>query len=195
MRLLKIGTGEDFNLVERSGNNMKPYAILSHVWGEPEQEVTYKDLVEGTGKQKAGYDKIKFCAKQAETDGIQYIWVDTCCIDKSSSAELSEAINSMYHWYEDATKCYAYLFDVSLSEESSSINIAATNFDRSKWFERGWTLQELIAPQEVVFYSKEWRHIGTKLGLAKDLTKITRIDDRVLCGAHPRTCSIADRMS
>jgi hypothetical protein len=107
MRLLKIGTGDDFSLVELKREKMQPYAVLSHVWGEEDQEVTFKDMVEKTGKKKVGFDKIRFCAQEAINDGIEYFWVDTCCIDKSSSTELSEAINSMYRWYEDATTCYS----------------------------------------------------------------------------------------
>ena len=195
MRLLKIETGDDFSLVELKSDEMQPYAVLSHVWGKPDQEGTFRDIMDKTGKQKVSFDKISFCAKQAEEDKIQYFWVDTCCIDNSSSAELSEAINSMYHWYDDATICYAYMSDVSCPEGNFPVDLAAIGFPQSEWFERGWTLQELIAPPEVVFYSKEWRCIGTKLDLAKDLTKITGIDGRVLGGAHPSVCSIAARMS
>jgi hypothetical protein len=195
MRLLKVESGGNFSLVQLERDKMQPYAVLSHVWGETDQELTFKDIMDKTGKQKAGYEKIDFCAKQAEEDKIQYIWVDTCCIDKSSSAELSEAINSMYHWYENATKCYAYLSDVSYPERTSRGQGTPVDFPTSRWFERGWTLQELIAPQDVVFYSKEWRLIGTKSTLARDLQKITGIDGRVLEGAHPSLCSVADRMS
>jgi hypothetical protein len=153
MRLLKVERGGDFSLVQLERDKMQPYAVLSHVWGETDQELTFRDLMDKTGKQKAGYEKIDFCAKQAEEDNIQYIWVDTCCIDKSSSAELSEAINSMYHWYEDATKCYAYLSDVAYPEGTSRGQGTPVGFPTSRWFRRGWTLQELIAPHDVVFYS------------------------------------------
>jgi hypothetical protein len=96
MRLLRLKDDGEFSLAEYFGNNIPRYAILSHTWGADNEEVTFKDLVEGTGKSKAGYNKIRFCAKQAAKDGLQFFWVDTCCIDKSSSAELSEAINSMF---------------------------------------------------------------------------------------------------
>ena len=141
MRLLKIETGDDFSLVELKSDEMQPYAVLSHVWGKPDQEGTFRDIMDKTGKQKVSFDKISFCAKQAEEDKIQYFWVDTCCIDNSSSAELSEAINSMYHWYDDATICYAYMSDVSCPEGNFPVDLAAIGFPQSEWFERGWTLQ------------------------------------------------------
>jgi hypothetical protein len=114
MRLLKVESHGEFSLTDDiTGSDIPPYAILSHTWGADREEVTFKDMVEGTGKRKAGYVKIRFCGKQAASHGLQYFWVDTCCIDKSSSAELTEAINSMFRWYRDAAKCYVYLSDVS----------------------------------------------------------------------------------
>jgi hypothetical protein len=111
MRLLKYNKDDEFSLAEFSGDNIPQYAILSHRWGEG--EVTLADLMDGTGKSKAGYGKIRFCGEQARVDRLQYFWVDTCCIDKSNSVELAEAINSMFRWYQDAAKCYVYLPDVS----------------------------------------------------------------------------------
>src|SRR6266568_2116349 len=108
MRLLRK-ENDEIVITEFVGNDVPPYAILSHTWGADDQEVTFKDLTEGTGKNKAGYGKIEFCGKQAASDGLQYFWVDTCCIDKSSSTELTEAINSMFRWYRVAAKCYVYL--------------------------------------------------------------------------------------
>lgn len=133
MRLLQIQDSGKFSLVERVGNDIPPYAILSHTWGPSKDEVTYHDLLNGTGRNKMGYCKLEFCRKQAEQDRLQYFWVDTCCIDKTSSAELSEAINSMYSWYQAAEVCYAYLADVPSNN----------TFSCSRWFTRGWTLQEL----------------------------------------------------
>src|SRR6266702_6883395 len=115
MRLLRIEDDGEFSLVEFVGNNIPRYAILSHTWRADDEELTFKDLVEGTGKSKVGYSKIRFCSTQAAGDDLQFFWVDTCCIDKSSSAELSEAINSMFRWYRNAAKCYVYLSDVSRS--------------------------------------------------------------------------------
>ena len=147
MRLLRLEDNGGFSLVEYVGDHMPQYSILSHTWGADHEEVTFKDLTEGTGKNKAGYRKLAFCGKQAAKDGLQYFWVDTCCIDKTSSAELSEAINSMFSWYQRATVCYAYLVDVdgSLSDSDDLYS----QVKPSRWFTRGWTLQELLAPREL----------------------------------------------
>ena len=118
MRLLQLETDDSFSLVDFIGRDPERYAILSHTWGPNNEEVTYQDLLSGTGKERSGYHKLIFCGKQAAKDGLQYFWVDTCCIDKSSSAELSEAINSMFRWYSEATKCYVYLSDVSCAADS-----------------------------------------------------------------------------
>ena len=124
MRLLQLDDGGGYSLVEFVGKNIPRYAVLSHTWGPDHEEVTFKDLIDHSGNDKAGYKKIQFCAAQAARDGLQFSWVDTCCIDKSSSAELSEAINSMFRWYHEAAKCYVYLPDVStnayISTELSS---------------------------------------------------------------------------
>jgi hypothetical protein len=158
MRLLQIDnkTGDEFSLVEFIGDTPR-YAILSHTWGPNGTEVTYKDLVEGTGKNKAGYKKIRACGRQSAKAKYKYFWVDTCCIDKTSSAELSEAINSMYHWYEEAGVCFAYIEDASPSLPMSEWTIS-----NIRWFTRGWTLQELLAPQEVEFFDTDWSALGTR---------------------------------
>jgi hypothetical protein len=115
MRLLTINDSGDLSLIEADGN--LDYAILSHTWGKECDEVTYKDLIQGTGNGKPGYKKMKFCVEQTARDGLCYSWVDTCCINKENFPELSEAINSMFRWYSEATRCYVYLADVSASEE------------------------------------------------------------------------------
>ncbi|KAF2188751.1 HET-domain-containing protein, partial [Zopfia rhizophila CBS 207.26] len=145
MRLLRTKTLE---LSEFLGSNIPPYAILSHTWGA--EEVSFDDMNgdRGTTLTKAGYRKIRQCCEKALLDGFDYLWVDTCCIDKRSSVELSEAINAMFKWYQNSAVCYAYLADVPSREEPTSKNIA---FAASRWFTRGWTLQELIAPLRVHF--------------------------------------------
>ena len=158
MRLLKLEDNGEFSLIEFVGNETPRYAILSHTWGADNEEATFKDLLEGTSKSKAGYEKIRFCKEQAANDGLQYFWVDTCCIDKSSSAELTEAINSMFRWYQDAAKCYVYLSDVLVSGSAGDNQFShkwKVAFKKSRWFTRGWTLQELIAPASVEFFSKD----------------------------------------
>ncbi|KAH8588261.1 heterokaryon incompatibility protein-domain-containing protein [Bisporella sp. PMI_857] len=159
MRLLERKNDDEFTLTKDIIDNIPDYAILSHTWGADSEEVTFKDLMDGTGRNKAGYDKIWFCGEQARRDGLRYFWVDSCCIDKSSSAVLSEAIISMFRWYHNSVKYYVYLADVSrppldANGESTQIFWEST-FRKSKWFTRGWTLQELLAPASVDFYSKD----------------------------------------
>ena len=178
MRLLRLEDNGEFSLVEFVSKNIPRYAILSHTWGADDEEATFKDLVDGVGKNKSGYSKIRFCGKQATKDGLQYFWVDTCCINKLSSAELSEAINSMFRWYQDATRCYVYLSDVSVSGSVGDDEFSRRwkpAFKRSRWFTRGWTLQELIAPTSVEFFSKEEQRLGDKQSLAQTLHEITGI--------------------
>jgi hypothetical protein len=130
MRLLQRLPGDDFELVSFNDETPPPYAILSHTWTEG-QEVTYNELVAGTGREKTGYDKILFCGRQAAADGLQYFWVDTCCIDKSTSHELSIAINSMFRWYQRASKCYVYLSDVAVTEEVADAEAFPTTWQEA----------------------------------------------------------------
>ncbi|OCL00979.1 beta transducin-like protein HET-D2Y, partial [Cenococcum geophilum 1.58] len=198
MRLLRIEDDGNFSLVDRVGNNISRYGVLSHTWGADEEEVTFRDLIDGTGKTKAGYRKICFCGKQAAKDDLQYFWVDTCCIDKSSSAELSEAINSMFRWYQDAAKCYVYLSDVSVSTSDGDNEFSRRwkpAFKKSRWFTRGWTLQELIAPASVEFFSKEETQLGDKQSLEQTLHEITGIAIQVLRGNSISYPPVDERMS
>src|SRR4051812_29641219 len=178
MYLLQLRDNDNFSLVEYVSNNVPRYAILSHTWGLDDEEVTFQDLKDGTGKSKAGYRKIRFCGKQAASDNLQHFWVDSCCINKDSSAELQEAINSMFRWYQNSERCYVYLSDVSdsgsdrNSEPSPKWKLA---FKKSRWFSRGWTLQELIAPASVEFFSREETRLGNKTTLEQTLHEITQI--------------------
>jgi Heterokaryon incompatibility protein (HET) len=113
MRLLQRSKTGEFGLTEVSDDLTPPYAILSHTWGLDTEEVTFEDITNGTGDDKPGYEKIRFCGEQARQDGLQYFWADTCCINKANYAELQYAINSMFRWYRNATQCYVYLSDVS----------------------------------------------------------------------------------
>ena len=146
-----------------------------------------------------GATKIKYASSRCKEEGLRYIWIDTCCIDKSSSAELSEAINSMYGWYEGSIVCYAYLEDIgrSLSTQTSyGPSNKDKTFEASRWFTRGWTLQELIAPTKVNFFDKQWQYLGSKRDLSPLLSRITSIPEDVL--AEPknrRNCSVARKMT
>ncbi|KAJ4321942.1 hypothetical protein N0V94_002654 [Neodidymelliopsis sp. IMI 364377] len=171
------------------GDKIPPYAILSHTWKEG-QEVTFNDLrnldnvEDNDAKNKEGYGKIRFCAQQAQKDGLDYFWVDTCCIDKSNSSELQEAINSMFHWYQNAKKCYVYLSDVEKNALDDDDDDDESAFKKSRWFARGWTLQELLAPASVEFFSKEGARLGDKESLKHIVQKITGIPIDALSGKH-----------
>ena len=181
-----------------------PYAILSHTWGK--QEVSFQDFHSPAFRQanlhSAGYAKIVATCDQARRQGLEYVWIDTCCIDKTSSAELGEAINSMFRWYRDAAICYAFLEDVDLGHTSTHAGtegiqgmFGAMGFGHSRWFTRGWTLQELIAPRNLEFYNKHWTKIGEKTSLAEPLQNITGVDEFVLKGGPLEQVSVGRRMS
>ncbi|KAF1849254.1 HET-domain-containing protein [Cucurbitaria berberidis CBS 394.84] len=170
MRLINCTT---LQLEEFCGSNIPAYAILSHTWGTDEVSLGDFTLDQAAARTKEGYRKIAFTCQQALQDGLNYAWVDTCCIDKTSSAELSEAINSMFAWYKRSTTCYAYLTDVLEADVD-------TNFPHSRWHSRGWTLQELIAPRVVRFYDRDWNGLGTKEEHADWISEITSIDKGVL---------------
>lgn len=183
MRLLKVSS---LTFEEFADERATPkYGILSHRWES--QEVSYQDMVSGNAKKKKGYTKIKDFCNRCALDGLSHGWIDTCCIEKGSSAELSEAINSMYRWYQSAAKCYAFLSDVNLEN--------SWPFHESEWFKRGWTLQELIAPNYVEFYDSNWKELGSKRQMADVVSDITKIPKNVLLGESPSEYSIAQRMS
>jgi hypothetical protein len=181
MRLINTNTLE---LCLVSSDNPPRYAILSHTWGS--DEVEFAQYYEQRTTNSEGYRKIQGACRQASNDGFKYLWIDTCCIDKSSSSELSEAINSMFRWYTNSEVCYAYLSDVSLGDQ---------DLKSAKWWSRGWTLQELLAPSAVVFLDKFWRYIGGKTELSQKIENITGIDSKALQKFHPDDWSIAQRMS
>ena len=186
MRLLNSSTLE----LEEFYGTLPSYAILSHTWEK--EAVSIEDLSQEYIRQMLGYHKILSCCEQAFLDGIDYVWIDTCCIDKRSSSELSEAINSMYAWYRSAEVCYAFLADVRNDEDTDTEN---SGFRNSRWFTRGWTLQELLAPSSVVFYDKDWVEIGTRWSLRDTLSQITGIDKEVLGHNNLSSCSVATKMS
>jgi hypothetical protein len=259
MRLINTATLEIEEFFE---SNIPRYAILSHTWGEG--EVTFKEFTKNHNLEAAGWTKIKKCCEFAQRRGQDYVWIDTCCIDKRSSAELSEAINSMYRWYRIAHECYAYLSDVEYNDEDGNVeeeneaghlkkenedelvgeenevedvgeegeededmdkgeeeneeNDSASDnywsdsdradviqipadveraFRASKWFTRGWTLQELLAPYTLYFIDRDWKGIlGEKKKLSKVISEVTGIDRGALESLLEITHhSIAERMS
>jgi hypothetical protein len=201
MRLLKSVEAGDFCLTKYFVGNdtVPPYAILSHTWGEAEDEVTFKDLQTGAGKSKSGYKKIQFCGEQAARDGLKHFWVDTCCIDQSNNTELSEAINSMFRWYRNSVKCYVYLSDVSTYNYNENDQASQSNFEsefaRSRWFTRGWTLQELIAPTSVEIFSREGELLGDKISLERQIHEITGIPVKTVQGSPLSQFTVEERLS
>ena len=183
MRLLHTTTLE---FEEFFDSNIPPYAILSHCWGS--KEVTFKEMRKRTAPPGPGLAKIqKFCQMAVKMHGLEWAWIDTCCIDKRSSAELSEAINSMYKWYRRSEVCYAHLSDVELSprdlpkpKRSQPGTDLIERFRNSRWFTRGWTLQELLAPKDVIFFNTEWDRLGDRDDLAHEIAAITRIQRKYL---------------
>ncbi|OGM46481.1 ankyrin repeat-containing protein [Aspergillus bombycis] len=183
MRLLNTTPSDTGNFtIEEFFGEPPPYAILSHTWHE--MEVTFQDITTGITDKK-GFKKVKDCCTFARANGYGYAWIDTCCIDKTSSAELSESLNSMYRWYQEAEVCYAYLPDVP-----------SKPLAESRWFTRGWTLQELIAPSSVIFLDHDWNELGTRESLRDALSEITSIPVGILTGEDDvETASVAQRMS
>lgn len=201
MRLINATT---FELKEFFDADLPPYAILSHRWGE--HEVSYQDWLYVTKqfpprwggvyleeeaskiKSSAGYKKIMDACMMARWDDLEWIWADTCCIDKTNLAELSEAINSMYRWYKGSELCYAYLQDVKIHADGSDGSHACrwieTTVRKSEWFLRGWTLQELLAPREVKFVSQEWDVIFHKSDGRRLLSEITGIPEIIFSNHH-----------
>ena len=197
MRLLQLEKSGGFRLTEDYNEHVPPYAILSHTWGKDTEEVTFDDFTAGAYTDKTGYRKIQFCGEQAARDGLQYFWIDSCCINKPNHTELSEAINSMFSWYRNAVKCYVYLSDVSTrsdTDESFSRPLWKSEFRHSRWFTRAWTLQELIAPHSVEFFSREGERLGDKRSLEPSLHEITGIPVEVLRGNPLTRFSVEERM-
>ncbi|KAI1146110.1 heterokaryon incompatibility protein-domain-containing protein [Nemania diffusa] len=203
MRLLDVRTLRIRSFLNE--NTRPPYAILSHTWLPDGEEVTFEDLLAyheavAQGQRvladsiasRPGFKKIQSCCDMAaQSYGLEWAWIDTCCIDKRSSAELSEAINSMFKWYRDAAACCAFLQDVTASVNDPS-------FRNSRWFTRGWTLQELIAPKQIWFYDQEWQLIGAKHEdpqLCDIISNITSIPVGFLKGTPLSEACVAKRMS
>jgi hypothetical protein len=213
MRLLDVST---YTLHTFYGDDIPPYAILSHTWLRDDEEVTFADIQSlqdlgetialgqdvitrsgldfpGTDKRrqwrtKPGVIKIQYLCDQAAKDGYAYAWIDTCCIDKTNTTELSEAINSMFDWYFNSGVCYAYLADV--------VEATHGDFLASRWWTRAWTLQELLASTRVEFYNTYWNYIGSKVTWAAEISCSTGIDEDTLHTPQKMFFkSIAQRMS
>ncbi|KAH7312593.1 heterokaryon incompatibility protein-domain-containing protein [Stachybotrys elegans] len=201
MRLLNTETLE----LKEFFRDIPPYAIVSHRWEE--EEVSFQQLTKPEAKAMKGYAKIQQACAQARKHEpkLDYAWIDTCCIDKTDSTELAEAINSMFKWYEEAAICYAFLSDVPPGEDPQEPD---SSIHKSKWFTRGWTLQELLAPKGMLFYASDWTCIADRGTLAQTISSITGIgfkylEGEIMSSHHPNTlrrnllftASVAERMS
>ena len=174
----------------------EPYAVLSHTWGKEDEELSFQDMQALDQCQISKREKLDRSCEQACKDGFKYVWIDTCCIDKTNAVELSEAINSMFRWYQKAAICYAYLSDVPPQSPVGDSDHRKLGFCKSRWFTRGWTLQELLAPRRVVFFDSSWTQLGTKSSLSVTIGETTGIPHHILTGiASLQTCSVAQRMS
>jgi hypothetical protein len=177
MRLLNTSTLE---AKEFQTNKRPEYAILLHRWLD--EEISFQQIQDPKKYSwMKGYRKVEGFCREALRNGFDWAWVDTCCIDKASAVELSEAINSMFAWYRDSAVCYIYMDDFSTNSVASA---SPSNIERELkecvWFTRGWTLQELIAPKQVLFFDYKWRYFGTKNGLADVISRITNINVTLL---------------
>ena len=188
MRLLQTKTRQ---FGEFYDSQIPHYAILSHRWGD--SEVSFKEMRKGTAPHGSGMAKIDNFCRLAAARGFDWAWIDTCCIDKRSSAELSEAINAMFKWYERSGECYVHLSDVEYSSDELQLirerkgaarlfedgSPLDTKFRKSSWFTRGWTLQEMLAPpkSKVVFFDANWNEIGSLPQLASEVSEITGIEE------------------
>jgi hypothetical protein len=216
MRFLYLNRDGEFALTKDLATAPGRYAILSHTWGQDDDEVTFEDLNnqpesqrktswlgwfartapigDSTREEKIGYKKLWFCIEQARRDGLKYCWIDTCCINKANNNELSEAITSMFRWYQEAAKCYVYLADVTATEQDTGLSLTWEQaFLDSRWFRRGWTLQELLAPACVEFFSAEGRLLGTKQTLEGLIHRVTNIPTAALRGTDLLTFTIDER--
>lgn len=193
MRLINTST---YALEEFNGGAIPPYAILSHVWED--EEVVFLDMTNshdqlGNVRSKKGYRKLATTCKTAAAEGLRYAWIDTCCIDKSSSAELSESINSMFRWYRRAAKCYVYLADLAPPRVCDAFE---DDLRQCRWFSRGFTLQELIATDQTDFFDQDWNFRTTKGDAVELLSGITGIDIEILRHEKPlSSVPVAQRMS
>lgn len=202
MRLIRRTAEGTYELTKPLMREELPsYAILSHTWLlDDENEVTFNDLMKGhAATKRESYAKMHFCGEQAARDGLQYFWIDTCCINKKDSAEIQEAITAMFSWYHNAARCYAYLSDVSVGQTSGApcqgANEWEAAFCSSRWFTRGWTLQELLAPPNVEFFSSEGTSLGDKTSLGSMIHQATGIPIDALQGDVLSNFSVEERLS
>jgi hypothetical protein len=206
MRLLYFDDNGQLCQTENLSRDIPQYAILSHTWGLEEDEVSFQDIYGPTVSLKPGYRKIEFCRHQAAKDNLTHFWVDTCCIKKTDNREYEEAINSMFRWYQNASRCYVYLQGFLHSREPSQSGLIPSSsgqlpsqweseFRNHRWFKRGWTLQELVAPEHVDFFTDHGYRLGDKRSLERLIAETTGIPSAVLQGRLLSECTIEERFA
>jgi hypothetical protein len=174
MRLINC-RDDSLRMQEFIGRAPLPYAILSHTWDAEEVNFqAFNDIDTRTAAR--GWTKIEQTCREAQRCGFDYVWIDSCCIDKTNNAELSESINSMFQWYSEAELCLVYLDDFDANGTASDRD---TMLRRARWFSRGWTLQEIVAARAANFYDSAWYHFGTRVSLRDELISITKIDAKI----------------
>ncbi|KAF1951964.1 HET-domain-containing protein [Byssothecium circinans] len=190
MRLLHTRT---LTFTEFRVSRVPDYAILSHRWLE--YEVSYSDMFNLTDeiKQTNGYKKIVHCCKQAASVGLDYVWIDTCCVNKQDKDEVAYAINAMFAWYRKSQVCYCYMYDVPKND--LDLEHKDSKFRTSQWFTRGWTLQELLAPLYLIFFNHDWEEIGTKSSFKGIIAEITGIAPSIVVLNQGGDVSVAQRLA
>ncbi|KAH7382436.1 hypothetical protein DE146DRAFT_623806, partial [Phaeosphaeria sp. MPI-PUGE-AT-0046c] len=201
MRLLKLDDNDNFKLTEDyAGGSVPRYAVLSYCWASDIDEVSMDDIEGGTAYTKTGYAKLRLFAQRAREDGLQHFWTNMCCVNRSHNLAISDAIIDTFPWFKGSSKCYVYLSDVSAVDESKGSVVAREaqwqhSFENSRWFTRSWTLQELLAPESVEFFSAEGRRLGDKRSLEDKIEYITGIPRAALRGAPLEGFSVDERIS
>lgn len=220
MRFVEIKRDGSLALTQQlNGSDIPKYAILSHTWGSEEDEVSFRDLLtearlrsrdgqnrDSRGRKprdihprdsccmKSGHRKIQFCCWQAQRDNLRHFWIDTCCIDQKNRVEVDEAVNSMWQWYRDSTKCYVFLSDVEY-DPAVPIDIVWKSAGASRWFTRGWMLQELLAPRELQFFDRNGVSFYSKTQpvIHKWLSDVTGTSAWAFAGHPLRTFGVRER--
>ena len=198
IRLMSYDSDHDHFILTEFDEHIPAYAILSHTWNrDNSREVLLQDVESGRARDKLGYRKLEFIAERAKADGLIYFWLDNVCINKSNDPETSESINSMFHWYRKASRCYVYLEDVeaTIDNRTGVVLYDEAHLRTSRWFTRGWTLQELLAPTHVEFFAKSRERLGDRRSLEVQLQQITGIPQEALRGGVLSDFSVTERKS
>ena len=210
--MIRLLHAKDFHFEEFFDDDVPDYVILSHRWWSQKEEMTYRDFLDGMKRETKGYAKICALCDKALSHKYEWVWIDTCCLDNTSSAELTEAINSMFGWYQNAVECYVYLYDVTWVEtldQSASTSLSSISeprvlgspasrqsFRNSDWHTRGWALQDLLAPSgdKVLFYDRDWYFIGRRVDLAADIASATGIAAKYLLESSLHEANAATKL-